>query len=204
MTMRAGVAYDRPSNEAMHRWMREDAKKCSGNAVLDLGAGKLKNRPLFPAMRYIAVDLNERALAIGKAEFPDAEIYIASISDFVPPVPVDIAVSTLVFENKYFPAEMTRPTIRHIIRQIAPGGTFLFNLGPKNIVYEDEIDSLLASEFAEIRKRHYGRFHVPVPFSGAVAAVMARLGDVIVPKDVSKRRAYYSFWNRRATTSPTP
>lgn len=202
--MRAGVPYDRPSNEAMHRWMRQDAGKCAGNAVLDLGAGKLKNRPLFPGMRYIAVDLNERALATGKAEFPDAEIYTASISDFVPPVPVDVAVSTLVFENKYFPAERTISTVRHILRQIAAGGTFLFNMGPKNLVHENELDSILASEFAEVRKRPYGRFHVPVPFSGAVAAVMAGLGDMIVPNDVSKRRAYYSCWNRRATTSPTP
>lgn len=200
--MRAGVAYDRPSNEAMHRWMREDAKQCHGSAVLDLGAGKLKNRPNFPGMRYIAVDLNERALALGKAEFPDAEIYVASISDFVPPVPVDVAVSTLVFENKHFPAEMTVPTIEHAIRQIAPGGTFLFNVGPKNLVFENEIDHILASGFADVRKRYYGRLHIPIPFSGAISAIMARGGEMIVPRNVSKRRAYYSCWTRRATTSP--
>lgn len=194
------MIYGRPSNETMHRWMRRDARESSGAIALDLGAGKMRNRPLFNGMRYIAIDRNPKPLGRGKKRYPEAEVIVGSISDLQLDTPADIAVSTLVFENKAFPAEQTLPTLKNVISNIAPGGSLLLNFGPKNLVYEQEIDALLNKTFESVRKRVYGRFHtvMPRPIVWVFSWLLERFPNLNEPAP-ERRRLYYCCRGRRAT-----
>lgn len=89
----------RPSNEAARLWLAADAGQCRGALGVDLGAGKLRNRPAFKTQRYVGVDANERDLRQGQELYPEAEIVVSSLEDYDMPRDIDLAVCFLVLMN---------------------------------------------------------------------------------------------------------
>jgi hypothetical protein len=179
----------------MHVWLRRDAERLKGSLGIDLGCGKMWNRPLFKTERYIGVDVNQQALAVGLATYPDAIAQCSPLEDYRSSEPADLIICSLVLENKRMPHERTLPVIRHALSLLAPGGAFLFNIGKQNLPYEHEIDDLLSGRFKTVRKSVYGRFRVDAGFewlSIAAAAILSRWPSLNVPRKDQSRRIYYA------------
>lgn len=183
----------RLSNEIMRLWMARDAAKCPpGELGVDLGAGSMRNRPMFKTRRYIAVDFSEDRLKQGAVVTPEAEVVRARIEDYPLPDKIDLAVCALVMNNKHFNAEFTLPLIGRVIDHLAPGGSFLFNIGYKNQRFEQEIDYLLDANFRDVNKIAYGRFHFKVPvFSRMLVRLIAATPKRCEPSDPAQRLVYY-------------
>ena len=199
-------AYKQLSNEVMHTWVAKDAKRLGGSLGIDLGCGKMYNRPIFRTRRYVGVDQNADALAKGLRKFPDAIAELSGIGEYEPPEPADLIICTLVLENKAMAPERTVPIIKRALGFLAPGGAFLFNLGRQNLPYEEEVDKLLNENFETVRKSVYGRFGISLgimrwSFAAPFARVLSRYPALNVPRNQTDRRIYYACENFRSVSA---
>lgn len=87
--------------------------------------------------------------------------------------------------------------IERTIAHLAPGGSFLFNLGRQNLAARPAIDRIVHQRFASVRLIEYGRCHVPLPFGGAAAArFLSRHPGLCRPTNPNRRLAYYGCLGR--------
>lgn len=185
--------------EVMHRWLSEDMATISGKVGLDVGAGALANRSLFRTEQYIAVEPNARSAERGRARYPNAEIHVCRIEDYEPDRPVDLAIACTVVGNKHFDFNAVMPTLERVHRWLAPGGVFLFDVGPRVISWEPQIDAFLARAFDRVEKRVYGRFDWTAPpvVTAPVGKLLSKHDEWNLPKDPSRRRLYYACFGKR-------
>lgn len=185
--------------EVMHIWLTEDMAKVSGDIGLDVGAGPLVNRPLFNTKHYIAVEPNARSAETGRNRFPDAEIHVCRIEDYEPEKPVDLAIACTVIGNKHFDPESVMPTIERVTRWLAPGGTFFFDVRPRVISYEPQVDEFVSGAFAKVDKRVYGRFDWTAPpfITARAGRILSKRAAWNVPPDPARRRLYYACFGKR-------
>jgi SAM-dependent methyltransferase len=185
--------------QVMHNWLEADMARCSGEVGLDVGAGSLANRPLFKTRRYVAVEPNAESAATGRQRFPEAEIYVCGIEDFEPDAPIDVAMACTVIGNKHFRPESVMPTIRRVTQWLRPGGVFLFDVRPRVISYEPEVDEFVRAAFDRVDKRIYGRFDYTTPpfISTRVARMLSPRLEWNIPRDPARRRLYYACFGKR-------
>lgn len=148
----------KPSKQLLWFWMMKDMRLSEGkNIGIDAACGSLRNKPWFRTTRYIGIDADQKRLDKGIAHFPESRVICSRIED-VEGIKGDFLVCVQAFHNKLFDSTKTFQVVQHLQNMLNPEGILIFNIGKKNIPYEDEIDNLLSTKFKTIQKKRYGRF----------------------------------------------
>ena len=148
----------KPSKQLLWFWMMKDMRLSAGkNIGIDAACGSMRNRPGFRTNHYIGIDIDQERLDIGIEQFPEARAICNRIED-VEGIKGDFLVCVQAFHNKHFDSTKLLQVVQHLPNMLNPEGILIFNIGKKNIPFENEIDNFLSTKFKTIQKKKYGRF----------------------------------------------
>ncbi|MBT3370208.1 MAG: class I SAM-dependent methyltransferase [Rhodospirillaceae bacterium] len=149
----------KPSKQLLWLWLWREMRASRGREVgIDAGCGLMQNRMLFETRDYVGIDVDPARQAANQAEYPGVRAVCAEIEQAQEQAGLtgDVVLCVQVMHNRYFATERTVPTVRAMCDMLRPGGILIFNLGERNMPFEDEIDTLLAARFTKVKKRAYG------------------------------------------------
>lgn len=122
---------------------------------IDAGSGAMLNRKFFRSRYYMAIDVDEDSLREGKAKYPEALTFNGPIEAVPCNATANFVLCVQVITPKLL-RRLTMPIVRALTRMVKPDGTLIFNVSRGNLVYEAEIDGLLADTFRKVKKTRYG------------------------------------------------
>ena len=141
-----------------------------GGTGVDLGAGKMLNKRFFACDHYIAVDIDGEKLGRGIANFPDAEVFLGRIQDFLASLEntkrskdprILVCVQTMG-TNAHFEHHESLEVVRQMHNSLQPGGGMIFNIGNRGVdlfLVKNALMKELSENFQTIKVREYGAFH---------------------------------------------
>lgn len=147
-----------PSKQLLWFWLCWDMRLSKDKSTgIDAGCGFMQNKPMFRTKEYIGVDIDQARLDSGMKRHPEAKAVRSRIED-IAGVSGDFVLCVQVLHNKFFDAAKTVMAVQKLAETVQEGGTLVFNIGRKNMIYEAEIDRIVGSSFSKVKKRKYGAF----------------------------------------------
>ena len=146
----------KPSKQLLWLWLEMRASQ-GRDLGIDAGCGLMQNRMLFETDDYVGIDVDAERLEANRQRYPGVRTVCAEI-ETATALRGDVVLCVQVMHNRFFATERTVPTIAAMAAMLRPGGMLIFNLGERNMPYEEEVDAFLRANFTAVKKRPYGAF----------------------------------------------
>lgn len=143
----------RPNKQLVYLLLERDSMYSKGLAVgLDLGCGRMANRPIFQTDVYYGIEVDAAALERGQKKHPEAVAVLSNIEETQKYPNGDFVVCVQVFHNRHFNVSRTLEAVVAIVGKVNTGGNLLINFGRANGLYADAIENILLSNFTDVLK----------------------------------------------------
>ena len=162
-----------PSKQLLWLWLWREMRASRGKEFgIDAGCGLMQNRALFDTAYYVGIDVDQERLDADRVRYPGVRTICSEIEKAPELLDRlgDVVLCVQVMHNRHFVTGRTIPTIAALCRMLRPGGLLIFNIGARNMPFEDKIDSLLEGKFERIDKRPYGAFSAKESYFSPVLA----------------------------------
>ena len=160
----------KPSKQLLWLWLWREMRASRGRDLgIDAGCGLMQNRMLFETNDYVGIDVDAERLEANRQRYPGVRTICAEI-ETATALRGDVVLCVQVMHNRFFATERTVPTIAAMAAMLRPGGMLIFNLGERNMPYEEEVDAFLRANFTAVKKRPYGAFSAQETYLSPVLA----------------------------------
>ncbi len=167
-----------PSKQLLWLWLWWEMRASRGREFgIDAGCGLMQNRRFFDTAYYVGIDVDQDRLDANEIRYPGVRTICAEIEK-APELlerPADVVLCVQVMHNRHFKIGRTIPTISAMYGMLRPGGMLIFNIGARNMPFEEKIDALLQGKFDRIIKRPYGAFSAKETYFSPLLAVLMYL-----------------------------
>jgi len=179
----------KPAKQLLWLFLWRDMRLSKGMEIgIDAGCGRMENKHLFQTGRYVGIDVDTDRLAKAHRQHPDAQVINSPIEN-AGNVSGDMVLCVQVMHNRFFQVENTLAAVSALVNMVRPNGALIFNFGRPSFPFESDVDALLATAFAQVKKRKYGAWSA----NQTLFAPLLALAMFVIPA-LRKGRGFHKIY----------